>query len=98
MATEPAAAAFGSLQDFPAKKTPPPFETWIITGEFNFFPASITALQEDEVVQLNAGIAYALSLAWASNFTRLSPVTTPGGMSQVAIFNELQFNKLEEKL
>jgi len=57
MATAPAAAALESLIALPAKKADPPFEHWMMTGEFAFIPASMTALHVDELVQLNAGMA-----------------------------------------
>jgi hypothetical protein len=49
MATEPAAAAFGSLIPFPVKKAAPPLEHWIMTGQLFFWAASKTALQTEEL-------------------------------------------------
>ena len=48
-ATEPAAQAFLSLMDLPVMNWAPPLDTWIITGELNLAPASITALAVEEL-------------------------------------------------
>jgi hypothetical protein len=37
----------------------------------------------EELEQFTAGIAYPFARAWSKSFTRLSPVTTPGGILRV---------------
>ena len=49
-ATDPAAAASSNLPTpLPAKKAPPPLETWIITGDLDFRAASKQALAVEEL-------------------------------------------------
>jgi hypothetical protein len=37
------------LTAFPARKAPPPLETWMMTGDLAFFAASSTALAVEEL-------------------------------------------------
>jgi hypothetical protein len=48
-ATDPAAAAFLSLIDFPTVNAAPPLDAWIMTGELYLAAASKTALQVEEL-------------------------------------------------
>jgi len=47
----------------PAKNCAPPFENWMITGEFTFLAVSKTAFTELLLITLTAGKANSFSLA-----------------------------------
>lgn len=48
-ATDPTVALSAPLYPFPATKAPPPFDTWMITGELAFMAASRTAFAVEEL-------------------------------------------------
>ena len=53
------------FKPLPALKAAPPFEYWIMTGEFTALAASMTALAELDPITFTAGRAKLFSLAIA---------------------------------
>src|SRR5690606_7636941 len=68
--------SFGKL--LPAKNCAPPFENWIMTGEFTFLAVSNTAFTVFELITLTAGKAKEFSFAYAYKSLSSSPYLTPG--------------------
>ena len=64
----------------------PPFENWIITGEFTAAAASITELTVSVPVQFTAGIAKPFSLARANISPNVAPVATPDLIFWLIVF------------